>query len=38
MTKILKVPFNGSYWVVAQKLPAGCYPRSKNPIESKTKL
>jgi protein tyrosine phosphatase len=34
MTEIFKVPLNRSYWVVPGKLLAGCYPGSKDPIES----
>ena len=32
MPKILKVPFNRSYWVVPGKLLAGCYPGSEDPM------
>jgi protein tyrosine phosphatase len=38
MTKILKVPFNRSYWVVPGKLLAGGYPGSEDPIEEETNL
>ena len=38
MTKILKVPFNRSYWVVPGKLLAGCYPGSEDPIEEERNL
>ncbi len=38
MTEILKVPFNRSYWVVPEKLLAGGYPGSENPIEEKRNL
>ena len=38
MTKILKVPFNRSYWVVPGKLLAGCYPGSDDPIEEEKNL
>ena len=38
MTKLLKVPFNRSYWVVPGKLLAGCYPGSEDPIEEEINL
>jgi protein tyrosine phosphatase (PTP) superfamily phosphohydrolase (DUF442 family) len=38
MTKILKVPFNRSYWVVPGKLLAGGYPGSEDPIEEERNL
>ena len=38
MTKLLKVPFNRSYWVVPGKLLAGCYPGSEDPIEEERNL
>ncbi len=38
MTENLKVPFNGSYWVVPGNLLAGGYPGSEDPIEEERKL
>jgi hypothetical protein len=38
MTEILKVPYNRSYWVVPEKLLAGCYPGSEDPIEEERTL
>jgi len=38
MTKILKVHFNRSYWVVPGKLLAGCYPGSEDPMEEERNL
>jgi len=38
MTKISKVPFNRSYWVVPGKLLAGGYPGSEDPAEEERNL
>jgi len=38
MTEIMKVPFNRSYWVVPEKLLAGGYPGSEDPVEEESNL
>ena len=33
-----EIPFNRSYWVIPEKLLAGCYPDSKNKTDARQKL
>ena len=38
MPEIMKVPFNRSYWIVPEKLLAGGYPGSEDPVEEERNL
>ena len=38
VNQIKSVPFDQAYWVVPEKLMAGCYPGAENPAEANRKL